>query len=109
MRAPNEETRDKLVDVLYSRQAFSEIGELYSRGGVTPKTDEQTILQMAESLSRIGQVTKSIQLLESALPLRQGSSALYLSLARYYQVAGNNVKASEMEEKAKALAAHPTT
>jgi GWxTD domain-containing protein len=104
----DEETRDKLVDILYSRQAFAEVADFYSRGGVTAQTDEQTILEMAESLNRLGQVMKSIQLLESALPLRQ-SSALYLSLARYYQVAGNAQKASEMEQKAKTIAAQPTT
>lgn len=108
-RNPDEQTREKLVDVLYSRQAFAEIGDLYSRTGITPRTDEDTIVKMAESLNRLGEVTKSIQLLESALSVRQASSTLYLSLAHYYQVAGNNAKASEMEEKAKAIAAHPTT
>ena len=108
-RNPDEQTRDKLVEVLYKRQAFAEIGDLYSRTGISPRTDEQTILDIAESLSRLGEVTKSINLLESALSVRGASSTLYLSLARYYQVAGNSAKASEMEEKAKAIAAHPTT
>lgn len=104
----NDETRDKLVDLLYSRQAFAEVAELYSHGGLTDGTSEQAILDMAESLNRLGQIGKSIQLLESALP-RRPTSALYLSLARYYQVSGDAGKASEMEEKAKAVAAQPTT
>ncbi|MGC2197298.1 MAG: GWxTD domain-containing protein [Terriglobales bacterium] len=105
---PDEPTRDKLVDLLYSRQAFSEVADLYARGGVTDQTDEKAILDMAESFSRLGQVGKSIKLLESALPLRP-SSALYLGLARYYQQSGEAQKAAEMEQKAKAFAAEPTT
>jgi GWxTD domain-containing protein len=104
-----ERTRDKLIDLLYSDQAFGRVAELYQQGGVSPQTDEQTILEMAESLNRLGQVGKSIQLLESALPGRQ-SSALYLGLSRYYQAAGDTQKASQMEQKAKTMtAAQPTT
>lgn len=107
-KSPAEPTRDKLVSLLYSRQAFDQVAQLYRQAGVSPQTDEQTILEIAESLSHLGQVAKSIQLLESELPARQ-SSALYLSLARYYQVSGNTQKASEMEQKAKAMAVQPTT
>jgi len=107
-KSPDEPTRDRLVSLLYSRQAFSEVAELYARGGVTEQTDEQAILDMAESFNRLGQTAKSIQLLESALPLRP-SSALYLGLARYYQKSGQAQKAADMEQKAKALAPEPTT
>jgi GWxTD domain-containing protein len=105
---PDEPTRDRLVDLLYSRQSFAEVAELYSRGGVNAGTDEQAILDMAESFNRLGQVAKSIKVLESALPLRP-SSAVYLGLARYYQLSGETQKASEMEQKAKSVAVEPTT
>jgi tetratricopeptide (TPR) repeat protein len=105
---PSEPTRDKLVTLLYSRQGFSEVADLYAQGGITAQTGEQTILDMAESLNRLGHVAKSIQLLQSALPLRQ-SSVLYMGLARYYQIAGDSEKASEMEQKAKSMAAAPTS
>ncbi len=107
-KSGDEATRDKLIGLLYSRGAYAEIVDLYQRGGVTPKTDEQTLLAIAESLSRTGRVAKSIQLLESAAPGQQ-SSALYLSLARYYQASGDAQKASDMERKAKAMSAQPTT
>ena len=99
----NESVRGKLVDLLFARQDFAQIAKLYGAGGITPRTDEQTILRKAESLDKLGQVNKSIQLLESALPLKE-SSALYLTLASYYQKAGNPQKASEMERKGKAVA-----
>jgi len=105
---PDEPTRDKLVDLLYTKQAFAEVAELYSRGGVTEQTDEKAILDMAESFNRLGQVAKSIKLLESALPLRP-TSAVYLGLARYYQQSGETQKAAEMEQKAKAATPEPTT
>lgn len=101
-KEPAEQTRDRLVDLLYSRQAFNEVAQLYLKGGVTADTREETVLAMAESLRQLGQVGKSIQVLESELPFRK-SSALYLGLARYYQLSGDARKASEMEQKAKDL------
>jgi GWxTD domain-containing protein len=107
---PAEQTRDRLVDLLYSRQAFHEVAELYFKGGVTAETSEETVLAMAESLRQMGQVGKSIQVLEAELPFRK-TSALYLGLARYYQMSGDANKATEMEQKAKELTAstQPTT
>jgi len=105
---PDETTRAKLVDVLYTREAFAEVVDLYSRAGVGPQTDEQTLLEIADSLNRTGRVGKSIQLLESAIQGHQ-SSTLYLTLARYYQASGDTQKASEMESKAKALRPQPTS
>lgn len=99
---PAEQTRDRLVDILYSRQSFNEVAELYTKGGVTADTSEETVLAMAESLRHLGEVGKSIQVLEAELPFRK-SSALYLGLARYYQLNGDSHKASEMEQKAKEL------
>jgi GWxTD domain-containing protein len=99
---PAEQTRDRLVDLLYSRQAFKEVAELYAKGGVTAETSEETVLAMAESLRHLGEVDKSIKVLEEELPFRK-SSALYLGLARYYQLSGDTQKASDMEQKAKNL------
>jgi GWxTD domain-containing protein len=102
-RNPDEGIRNKLVNSLYAQDSFKDIALLYTKGGVTKETDEQTILQMADSLERIGQVNRSIQLLESAVSLRQ-SGPLFLALARCYQTVGNVQKASEMELKGKELA-----
>jgi tetratricopeptide (TPR) repeat protein len=107
-KEPSDQTRNKLIEVLYSRQAFDDVISLSSHGGVTGASDEETVLQVAESLNRTGQVAKSIELLESAVKVHQ-SSVLYLGLARYYQVSGNTRKAAEMEQKGKSLATQPTT
>jgi len=103
-RDPAEDTRDHLIDVLYSRQAFDEVADLYAKGGVTAATSEEAVLAMAESLRRVGQVAKSIKVMESELQFRQ-TSTLYLGLANYYQLSGDAGKASEMEKKGKALSA----
>lgn len=104
----DESTRNMLVGLLYAKQDFAEVADLYSHGGVTENTDEKVILDIAESFNHLGQLNNSIKVLESALPLRH-SSALYLSLARYYQQSGETQKAAEMEQKAKAVSPEPTT
>lgn len=96
---PEEITRTHLVDILYSHQRFADVANLYAKLGITAQTNEDTALQMAESFQQLGQVNKSIQVIESVLPFRQ-SRTLYKTLSQYYQKAGNNVKAVEMEQKA---------
>jgi Tfp pilus assembly protein PilF len=77
---------------------------------VTAKTDDQTILRIAESFDKVGQTAKSVEVLEAAVHLKPQSGPLYLSLAGYYQRLGNSQKASEMEQKGRSLvAAMPQT
>jgi hypothetical protein len=92
--------------LLFAKQRFREIAQLYSNGGVGEHTDDQTILRIAESLDKLGEIHKSIQLLEGAVPSRQ-SGALYLSLANYYQRVGDAQKAADTERKGKTIAALP--
>src|SRR5262249_5366648 len=54
-KGPNDETRSKLVGTLYQRQAFDEVVTIYSKGGITAESNEQAVLQVAESLNRVGQ------------------------------------------------------
>lgn len=100
----NEIVRSKLVELLFAKQQFKQIALLYGAAGITEQTDEQTVLRIAESFDNLGQVSKSIQVLEGAVPARQ-SGALYLSLASYYQRVGETQKAADTERKAKTLAA----
>jgi GWxTD domain-containing protein len=102
-KSSDEFIRQRLISLLYAKNAFAEIADLYAKGGISKDTDDETILLIAESLEKVGQVGKSIQLLESAVPLKH-SSALYLTLAVYYQKIGNAQKAAEMEQKGKEIA-----
>lgn len=107
----SEEIRAKLVDAVFAKQNFAEIVDVYSRSGISEKTDEKTILRIAESLDRTGSVRKSIQVLESAIAIRPESAPLHMALADYYQRAGETGRADEMQRKGKALlgAAQPTS
>ncbi len=106
-----ELARAKLVDLYFARQAFAEVADLYARTGITGKTEEQTILRMAESFDKIGALQKAVQLLETALNVKTASGPLYLTLASYYQRLGDPAKAAELERKGKCLMApaSPTT
>ncbi len=100
-----EQARAQLVDLYFARQDFARIADLYARGGITAQTKEQTILRMAESLDKMGNTRKAIELLESALHVQSASGPLYLALAGYYQRLGDLQKAGELERKGKALMA----
>jgi len=101
----------KLVDVLFARQAYSEIAKMYAGGAMTDATDELTVLRMAEAMDKMGSTNKAIELLESALQTRKSSGSLYLTLASYYQRVGDVQKASDLQKKGKSLmpAGSPTT
>jgi tetratricopeptide (TPR) repeat protein len=99
----NEDVRSKLVDSYFSRSEFNQIATLFQKSGLTANTDDQTILRIAESFDKIGQIAQSIQVLESAINLKPQSGPLYLSLANYYQRSGNETKANEMQQKGRSL------
>ncbi|HLB89978.1 MAG TPA: GWxTD domain-containing protein, partial [Terriglobales bacterium] len=67
--ASSEQARARLVDFYFARQNFRDVAELYSRGGITGHTPEQTILRMAESLDKIGETKRASALLETAVKL----------------------------------------
>jgi hypothetical protein len=101
----DEAVRTKLVDSFFSKQDFKQVAAMYDRSAITAKTEEQTILRIAESFDKLGQPAKSVAVLESAVTLKPQSGPLYLSLAGYYQRLGNNQKAKEMEQKGRTLVA----
>jgi GWxTD domain-containing protein len=99
-----EDVWAQLIQILFANKAYAQVAGIYQRTGVTAHTSEQTVLAIADSLERVGQLGRSIQLLESAVASRP-SGPICLALARYYQAAGDASKASEMETKGRALAA----
>lgn len=95
----NDASRQALVEEYYSKQAYSAVVALYNDAGVTESTDSQTIIQIASSLRRIGEVQKAISLLESSIASRPQDGTLYLALADIYRLEGNVNKASELEKQ----------
>lgn len=99
----NQEALAKLVELYFGQNAYAKIAELYTRVPFNDKTEEQTILRVAESLDKTGNVKQAIAALESALATKQSSGAIYLMLSSCYQEMGNQQKAQELERKGKSL------
>ncbi len=99
----DEAVRSTLVDSFFSKQEFKQVAAIYTRSPITAKTDERTILRIAESFDKLGETAKSVEILESAVSMKPQSGPLYLSLASYYQRMGNSQKATEMEQKGRTL------
>jgi tetratricopeptide (TPR) repeat protein len=101
----NQDALAKLVELYFGQNAFAKIAELYIRVPFTEKTEEQTILRVAESLDKTGNVKQAISALESALTTKQNSGPIYLMLSSCYQEMGDQQKAQELERKGKSLMA----
>jgi tetratricopeptide (TPR) repeat protein len=99
----DEDVRARLVDSFFSKQDFKQIAAVYTRAAITSKTDDQTILRIAESFDKLGQTSKSVEILEAAISMKPQSGPLFLSLADYYQRLGNKQKADEMQERGRSL------
>jgi GWxTD domain-containing protein len=99
----DEDVRTRLVDSFFSKQDFKQIAAVYTRAAITSKTDDQTILHIAESFDKLGQTSKSVEILEAAVSMKPQSGPLFLSLADYYQRLGNTQKANEMQQKGRSL------
>ncbi|HYL15322.1 MAG TPA: GWxTD domain-containing protein [Terriglobales bacterium] len=99
----NRDALARLVDLYFEQQAFARVAELYTRAPVNDGTEEQTLLRMAESLEKTGNLKQAVALLESAISSRKTSGPLYLMLASYYQAMGEQEKAREFERKGKSL------
>jgi GWxTD domain-containing protein len=101
-RNPSDEHfRSKLTELYFSDQQYPEIVRLYARNGITPSTDEQTVLRIAESLEKTGDLGKAVAVLETATRLNPSSGPLLLGLAGYYRKTGQSDKAAAAEEKGK--------
>jgi GWxTD domain-containing protein len=99
----NQEALAKLVELYFGQKAFAKIAELYVHVPLNEKTEEQTILRVAESLDKTGNVKQAISALESALTTKQNSGAIYLMLSSCYQEVGDQQKAQEFDRKGRSL------
>jgi tetratricopeptide (TPR) repeat protein len=104
----NQLVRARLVEYYFGQQNFAQVAKLYDHIPVTKETQEDTVLRVADSLEKTGNVKQAADFLESALSIKGPSGPMYLTLASYYQRMGNAQKAVEMETKGKSLM-HPAT
>jgi GWxTD domain-containing protein len=103
-RNPNNDlARARLADFYFSQREFSKVVELYSQMIVTAQTEEETILNVADSFDKIGNTKKAATVVESALTVKPTSGPLYLALSSYYQRLGDAQKAGELERKGRSL------
>src|SRR5712692_527719 len=108
-RNPNEERfRNKLIELYFDRQNYDKVIELYARNALSESTDEQTIVRIAESFDKSGDVQKAVGVMESGTHLNPGSGPMLLGLAEYYRKAGEPQKAAAAEQKGRQLMSnHP--
>jgi len=99
----NEIARSRLAELYFAKQDYASVAELFSRSPITPETDEQAILQGAESMAKTGSVNRAISLLEGAINQRNKSGPLYMALAGYYRSEGKADRATELEAKGREL------
>jgi GWxTD domain-containing protein len=103
----DERFRSKLVEFYYRQQQYPRIVDLYSAQPINSATDEQTVLRVAESFEKTGNLLKALAVTEAATQLNPSSGPLFLALADYYRRTGNPQKAAAAEEKGKKAAAPP--
>ena len=99
----HERARARLTDYYFQHQDFRKVVDLFAHSAVTEKTDEGTILAVADSLDRTGRSSQAVDLLESALKVKPPSGPLYIALGTYYQHIGNAGRAEDFHNKGKAL------
>jgi len=98
-----------LVDAEFFQQAYDEVAKYVGQVELTDKTDERTILRLAESLNKIGNAKTAVELLESGVKLKPASGPLYLTLAEYYGQLGDSKRAEEYALKGKQLMSKSTS
>lgn len=99
----NERARARLTDYYFQQKDFAKVVDLFSHSEVTTKTEDGTILAVADSLDRTGRSSQAVTLIESALKVKAPTGPLYLALATYYQHIGKPDRAQIFESKGRAL------
>jgi GWxTD domain-containing protein len=101
---PNHErARARLTDYYFQQKDFAKVVELFAHQEVTSKTEDGTILAVADSLDRTGRSSQAAELLETALKVKPPTGPLYLALATYYQHSGKPDRAEAFQNKGRAL------
>jgi Tfp pilus assembly protein PilF len=99
----NEAVRARLVEYYFGQKKFDQVLALYASIPVTAKVDDDTVLRVADSYDKSGNIKGAADFIESALAAKGPSGTLYVSLASYYQRMGNPQKADELDRKGRSL------
>jgi GWxTD domain-containing protein len=95
----NDAARASLVSAYYAQKDYAAVVSLFKDAGITDETDSETIIRIADSLQKTGEIKKSISLLEGALQSRPEDGPLYLALGDYYGQVGDAEKAAKLTRK----------
>jgi GWxTD domain-containing protein len=107
--AGNDKARSKLAAYYFNQGEFLKTLDLYSQTPVDARTEDETILNVADSWSKTGNPRKAADWVESALKVKPASGPLYLALASYYQRLGDLHKAADLERKGRTLMTTPSS
>jgi GWxTD domain-containing protein len=99
----NDQARSALVDVYFLKSDYAAVRSLYNDVGVTPKTEAQTLVRIAESLGHLGDSQKAESMLKDAIGFHPDEGRLYLALADAYRQTGDLKSAAESEKKGKSF------
>ena len=97
------EARARLADYYFQQKDFAKVVDLFAHQEVTSKTEDGTILAVADSLDRTGRSSQAAELVETALKVKPPTGPLYLALASYYQHSGKPDRAEASQNKGRAL------
>jgi GWxTD domain-containing protein len=103
----NQRFRERLIQAYFEQGQYAKIVELYSEAGLNDGTDEQTIIRIADSFAKTGDLKKAVAVMESGIKLKPSSGPLLLGLAEYYRQAGDLQKAAAAEQRGKQLMSAP--
>jgi GWxTD domain-containing protein len=95
----------RLIEAYFADQQYAQVTALYARGALPQDADEQSVLRVASSFEKTGNVKKALEIMEAASRQKPSSGPLLLGLAEYYRKTGDSARADEVERKGRALMA----
>jgi GWxTD domain-containing protein len=103
----DERYRSKLAELYFDQQKYDKVIALYAHSGLSDTTDDGTVVRLADSYDKLGELKSALGVVESAAAARPSSGTLQLALAGYYRKSGEADKAALAERKGKQLMAPP--
>lgn len=98
-----EEARTSLVNIEFGRQNYAALAKLAHDVPITGDTDDETILRLAEALDKTGNTNGAIDLLQTAIKMKNPDGPIYLTLATYYRQIGDTRKGDDWEKKGREI------